>query len=98
MSEILLSLVARYYGTVIVNVNYDYHSECFIGEKLRVTTTPERMGTKSIVLSHKILKPNEEPAVSGKAISVVMDMYKRAVIPVPECIAIQFKETRLDPQ
>ena len=48
------------------------------------------MGTKSIVLSHKMLKPNEEPAVSGKAISVVMDMYERAVIPVPECIAIHF--------
>ena len=51
------------------------------------------MGTKSIVLSHKILKPNKEPAVSGKATSVVMDMYERTVIPVPECIAIQFKKS-----
>ena len=61
------------YGTVIVNINYDYHNECFVGETLRVTTTPQRIGTKSIIVSHKILKPNDEPAVSGEAISVIMD-------------------------
>lgn len=78
------------YGTVIVNINYDYHNECFVGETLRVTTTPQRIGTKSIIVSHKILKPNDESAVSGEAISVVMDMYERTVIPIPECIAIHF--------
>ena len=78
------------YGTVIVNINYDYHNECFVGETLRVTTTPQRIGTKSIVVSHEILKPNDEPAVSGEAISVIMDMYARTVIPIPECIAIHF--------
>ena len=37
-------------------------------------------------------RPDDEPAVSGEAISVIMDMYERTVIPIPECIAIHFRK------
>ena len=79
------------YETEVVNINYDYRRECFIDEELSVITRPERMGKKSIVLSHEIIKPDGEIAVSGKATSVVMEMQERNIIPVPDCVEAIFK-------
>lgn len=81
----------RRYNSVVVNINYDYRRECFIDEELSVVTRPERMGAKSIVLSHQIIKPDGGIAVSGKATSVVMDMQERTIILVPDCVATHFQ-------
>ena len=74
-------------GTVVVNINYDYRRECFLGERLRVTSRGLSMGTKSIVLAHEIVKPDGEIAIEGRATSVVMDLSARRIIPVPACVA-----------
>ena len=34
-------------GTVVVNIDYNYRVECFVGERLKVTTRPIAMGTRS---------------------------------------------------
>ena len=90
----LYSDAAAPYGTVVVNINYDYRHECFVGQALRVVTQPQRIGTKSIVLSHQILKPGGEIAISGTATSVVMEMQKRTIVAVPDCVAIHFRKQK----
>ena len=75
------------FGTVVVNINYDYRRECFLGERLRVTSRGLSMGSKSMVLAHEIVKPDDEVAVEGRATSVVMDLSTRRIIPVPACVA-----------
>ena len=74
------------YGAVVVNINFNYRRECFMDETLRIVTREERLGTKSIVLWHEIIKEDNTVAVSGRATSVVMDMNQRITVPVPACI------------
>ena len=74
-------------SAVVVNINYNYRLECFLGEKIKVMTRPVSMGTKSFTLDHTIIKPNGEIAIDGNATSVIMDAVERTIIPVPECMA-----------
>ena len=75
-------------GTVVVNIDYNYRAECFVGEKLRVTTRPVSMGTRSFVLAHEIIKPDGRVAIDGQCTSVIMDLVGRSIIAVPECLAM----------
>ena len=75
-------------GTVVVNIDYNYRAECFVGEKLRVTTRPVSMGTRSFVLAHEIIKPDGRVAIDGQCTSVIMDLVGRSIIAVPECLAV----------
>ena len=75
-------------GTVVVNIDYDYRVECFAGERLRVTTRPVSMGTRSFTLGHAIIKPDGRTAIEGECTSVIMDLAERSIIPVPECLAV----------
>ena len=75
-------------GTVVVNVDCNYRVECFVGEALKVTTLPSSMGTRSFTLTHAIIKPDGRTAIDGQCTSVVMDLDERAIIPVPECLAV----------
>ena len=75
------------YATVVVNISYDYRRECFLGERLRVTSRGVSMGTKSMVVDHEIIKPDGEVAIEGRATSVVMDLSARRIIAVPACVA-----------
>ena len=75
-------------GTVVVNIDYDYRLECFVGEPLRVTTRPVSMGTRSFILAHGIVKPDGRTAIDGRCTSVIMDLSERSIIPVPECLAV----------
>ena len=75
-------------GTVVVNIDYNYRAECFDGEKLRVTTRPVSMGTRSFVLAHEIVKPDGRVAIDGQCTSVIMDLAERSIIAVPECLAV----------
>ena len=74
-------------SAVVVNVNYNYRLECFLGEKVKVMTRPGSMGTKSFTLLHEIIKPDGEIAIDGSATSVMMDSVERSIIPVPACMA-----------
>ena len=84
------------FGTVVVNVDYDYRAECFLGETLEITTCPVSMGTKSFTLAHEIVKPDGQVAVRGRCTSVVMDLAGRAIVPVPECLAAHLPRLRPD--
>ena len=75
-------------GTVVVNIDYNYRAECFAGERLRVTTRPVSMGTRSFTLAHAIIKPDGRTAVDGRCTSVIMDLAARSIIPVPGCLAV----------
>ena len=75
-------------GTVVVNIDYNYRVECFDGERLRVTTRPVSMGTRSFILEHEIVKPDGRVAIDGRCTSVIMNLDERSIIPVPECLAV----------
>ena len=79
-------------SAVVVNVNYNYRLECFLGEKIKVMTRPGSMGTKSFTLEHEIIKPDGEVAIEGHATSVIMDTTQRAIIPVPACMGEHLPE------
>ena len=78
------------YGSVVVNINYNYRLECSLGDILRITTHPEHIGNKSYRLKHEIIKPDGLNAFDGQVISVVMDLTTRNIIQVPDCIAQHF--------
>ena len=75
------------YVSVVVNINYNYKRECFLGERLRVMSRPQSMGSKSYTLAHQIVKPNGDVAIGGLATSVIMDLNRREIVPVPYCMA-----------
>ena len=75
-------------GTVVVNIDYNYRAECFVGERLKVTTRPVSMGTRSFTLEHAIIKPDGRTAIDGRCTSVIMDLAERSIIPVPQCLAV----------
>lgn len=74
-------------AAVVVNLNYNYRLECFLGERLRVISRPMHMGTKSFTLAHEIIKPDGEVAIDGLNTSVIMDTAVHEIVPVPECMA-----------
>ncbi len=77
----------RNYVPVVVNINYNYRRECFLGERLRVMTRGQRLGRKSFTLGHEIIKPDGTIALQGAATSVIMDLDSRVIVTVPECVA-----------
>jgi thioesterase-3 len=78
------------YGTVVVNIDYNYRGECFLGEKLTILTVPVKLGRTSFVLSHQILKADRSNPFDGLATCLIMDMKTRQAIPVPDWIAEHF--------
>ena len=78
------------YGSVVVNIIYNYRRECMLGEQLHITTHPQHLGHKSYRLRHEIIKPDGSIAFDGQVISVVMDLTTREIVPVPECMARHF--------
>ena len=77
----------RNYVPVVVNINYDYRRECFLGERLRVITRGQRLGRKSFTLGHEIIKPDGAIALQGAATSVIMDLDSRVIVAVPAGVA-----------
>lgn len=75
-------------SAVVVNINYNYAGECFLGEKVSCLTRGVSMGSKSFTLYHEIIKPDGSVAIQGECTSVIMDINaERGIIPVPECMA-----------
>ena len=80
------------FGTVVVNINYSYRGECFLGETLRIITAPVKRGHKSFVLRHEIIKPDGSTPIDGLATCLIMDMKAHKAIPVPNWIAEHFPD------
>lgn len=73
--------------TLVLNVNFNYRLECFLGEELKVVTSPLKRGTKSFVLAQQIIRPDGRVAIDGTATSIVRDSALGETVPVPECLA-----------
>ena len=82
--------ISQQYGSVVVNINYNYRQECLVGDHIRITTTPEWLGHKSYRLKHQIIKSNETIVLDGNVTSVIMNLKTREIVKVPHCIAQHF--------
>lgn len=70
---------------VLVNVNLNYSSPAHLGDVLDVTTTIDRVGGKSITLSHQIVKrPTNELVLDGTVTFVVKDLKKGVAVNLTE--------------
>jgi thioesterase III len=70
-------------GTVVVNVNIDFRSECARGDNLTVSTAAERVGRKSFTVRQQIHKADGTLAAEASVTSVVMDLNSRSAITLP---------------
>ena len=77
--------------TVVVNVNCDFLSECYLGEELTVQTVPERVGRKSFAVSQTLLKQTGAVAAKAVVTSVVMDLDVRRAIVLPQSVPPLFQ-------
>ena len=82
-----LNDAGKNYVPVVVNINYNYRNECFLGERLRVMTRAQALGRKSFTLGHEIIKPDGAVALQGEATSVIMDLDSRVIVTVPAFLA-----------
>lgn len=71
-------------GTVVVNVNIDFRSECVGGDALIVRTMPARAGTKSFRVAQRIEKVSGELAAEASVTSVIMDLKTRVAVPLSD--------------
>jgi YbgC/YbaW family acyl-CoA thioester hydrolase len=73
--------------TVTVNIDLNFRRECRQGERLVITTRPERLGRSSFVLRQEIQK--EQGAIVADAVVtlVTIDPATRKSRPVPEELA-----------
>ncbi|TCP53937.1 thioesterase-3 [Tumebacillus sp. BK434] len=72
--------------TVTVNININYRQECKQGDRLTITTTPERMGNSSYSLKQEIHNQRGERVADAVVTSVAMDIASRKGRPVPEAL------------
>lgn len=70
--------------TVTVNININYRKECKQGDKLTVTTSPERVGRTSYVLKQQITNDLGELCADALVTSVTMDVDTRKSRELPE--------------
>ncbi|MBE0595937.1 MAG: acyl-CoA thioesterase [Desulfuromonadales bacterium] len=77
-------------GTIVVNLNVNYRRECFLGDRLRVTTRLLSLGSKSFRVEQQIVRPDGVVAIDAVVTSVVMEMASRRVIAVPPVLARLF--------
>ncbi|ETX05568.1 acyl-CoA thioesterase [Candidatus Entotheonella palauensis] len=78
------------FDTVVVNINIDFSRECLLGEHLKVETSPERLGRKSLALRQVINKPSGDLAAEAVVTSVVMDLQTRTAVVLPDSLAAFF--------
>jgi YbgC/YbaW family acyl-CoA thioester hydrolase len=77
--------------TVTVNLDLNFRQECRQGEKLIITTRPERIGRTSFVLRQEIRKGAGGPvAADAEVTSVTIDPATRKSRPVPDELARLF--------
>ena len=70
--------------TVTVNININYRKECRQGDRLTVTTTPEKVGRSSYVFKQEIVNQRGELCADALVTSVTMDAETRKSREVPD--------------
>jgi thioesterase-3 len=83
-------------GTVVVNININYHKEARLGQHLTVSTAPVRKGRTSFVLKHVILNANEELVADAEVVNVTIGLQSRKASPLPDALAKVFDGTVLE--
>jgi thioesterase III len=83
-------------GTVVVNININYHKEARLGQHLTVGTAPVRKGRTSFVLKHVILNANEELVADAEVVNVTIGLQSRKASPLPDALAKMFDGTVLE--
>lgn len=84
-------MARRKMGTVVVNINISYIKEARLGEVLKVITIPEKLGTKSFVITQEIYNQRNERITEITKKFVMFDISKREGIVVIDEIARNFK-------
>ncbi len=70
--------------TVTVNLNLNYRRECRQGERLRISTRPERLGRSSFAVRQEIHTSKGEIAADAVVTIVTIDAVTRKSRPVPD--------------
>jgi thioesterase III len=73
--------------TVTVNLNVNYRRECRQGERLVITTRPERLGRTSFAVRQEIIGRDRLVAADAIVTLVTIDATTRKSRPVPEELA-----------
>ncbi|MBW7477350.1 acyl-CoA thioesterase [Paenibacillus oenotherae] len=77
------TLLAMGIQTVTVNININYRHECRQGDRLTITTTPERAGRTSYVLKQTIINADGVLCADALVTSVTMDVATRKSREIP---------------
>lgn len=77
--------IIRQWGVqfMTVRTEIDYRRPLHLGDRVRVTTQVERVGTSSVTLAQKVLC-EDEPAAEAKVVIVYTDIQSGRPTPVPE--------------
>ncbi|WP_270170663.1 acyl-CoA thioesterase [Paenibacillus sp. SYP-B4298] len=79
--------------TVTANININYRKECVQGERLVVRTSPERIGTKSFVLSQQIMSQSGDVCADALITLVTIDTVTRHSTAVPQRLRAMFEQS-----
>jgi len=78
-------LKKRGIGMVVVNINIDYKLPANLGDILRVTSTIDRIGTKSATVKQLITSEGSEQLISSAQVTfVIIDIATRKVIAIDD--------------
>jgi len=78
------TLKARGIGSVIARTETDFRHELNAGELLVIRSAFTRLGTKSLVCSHRMTNAeNGTLCATQEAVEVFFDLEKRSAIPIP---------------
>lgn len=68
---------------VLVNANINYRAGSNLGDVLKVSTRISRIGTKSITLTHEVLRISDKRLIlDGEVTFVVKDLEKGIAVPI----------------
>lgn len=79
-------------GTAVLRIDILYKKEALLHDKLRIVTTPEKLGNTSFVFKQKILNEKDEEVCEATVTKVMIDFTTRQSRPVIEEIARNFKD------
>ncbi|UVI28741.1 acyl-CoA thioesterase [Paenibacillus spongiae] len=80
--------------TVTVNININYRRECRQGDRLAITTEPERAGRTSYVLRQEIVNDRGERCADALVTCVTMDSETRQSTELPDLLRELFPGNR----
>ncbi|GAB3798191.1 acyl-CoA thioesterase [Virgibacillus kimchii] len=77
-------------GTAVLRIDIMYKKEALLHDRLRVITTPKKLGNTSFVFEQKILNEKDEEVCEATVTKVMIDFTTRKSRPVIEEIARNF--------